>query len=167
MQAFYRSQEELAAALHLLQRLRCEYQHHVLEESKRCDCKYGIVDRFEELAKKPDGARKVREARDGTLYLGERNGCPELMEAFHIISAMTPVEFARVIKRLDTNRVHINDDGSHTVRDPRLRREAQRQALLKELGALKPKGAGDFQHMGIRELKRVVARIKSNARRRR
>jgi hypothetical protein len=81
------SQERIVEGLTKIKRSLCAYDSYGKdmvkydgkeEETVICDCKYG--------------ADKNTEGK----------GCPEVSAARHIIAAMTPKEYARILKRLQT-----------------------------------------------------------------
>ncbi len=73
------SRERLVAGLHALNAGHCEYTRAgAADAASRCDCKYGVT----------SGSRG-----------SEQNGCPELRMAEKLLSALTPLEFARACKR--------------------------------------------------------------------
>lgn len=77
-----RDQDRAVAVVSTVRKRCCAYL------GDRCDCKYGIST--------DDSAPGVR---------GERgNGCPELREVEKLLKALTPFEWARLVKRLERRR---------------------------------------------------------------
>ena len=107
---FYTDQNTLVRGLHVVQKERCDYQSTLDRPSAHCDCKYGIATYLDEIRERNPEKYKAYVGRIH-IYLGEQNGCCEVMQARDMLSALTSNEFKRIIDRLHSGLVEVTDDG--------------------------------------------------------